>query len=266
MLVPVQNESMRGTEYPVMRVAIDVTDTRKIIWDASLDIEAKDAVALHWILAARAAELGGHEHTNNIEHRETFSIVRASYKIPPQHIHTFIAYAGEEGRVVNSSLGSEDITESYYDSAQRLQTKRATLEPYYRLLAGAEDIDDVIKIQRIIDGITEEIEALEGRLRLWDNLTAMATVNVHIRQENDPVTHRREISWNAMTAGDMGYLIRIGFTTVTSTALTVLQWIAVALIVTSPLWILGMAVWWFFLRKRLKRRKIETRTENGEEQ
>jgi hypothetical protein len=210
-------------------------------------------------------ELGGYEHNNNIRHHEFFSVVEATYKVPPLHIHSFIAYAGEEGRVINSNLSSDDITESYYDSAQRLATKRATLEPYYRLLAEAKNIDEVIRIQRVIDGITEEIEALEGRLRVWDSLTEMAAVSVLIRQENDPVSIRREISWNTMTAGDMGYLIKIGFTSVTGTALTVLQWIAVAVIVTAPLWIPGLAVWWFILRKRLKRRSRETVTENKEE-
>jgi hypothetical protein len=243
-----------------------VENNRKIIWNASLDIEAEDAAALHWLLASRAAALGGYEHTNNIQNYERHSVVIATYKIPPQHIHAFIAYAGEEGKVINSRLGSEDITESYFDSAQRLETKRSTLEPYYRLMAEAKDIDEIVRIQRIIDGITEEIEALEGRLRVWGALTEMATVDVFIRQENDPISIRREISWNTMTTDDMGYLIKIGFTAVTGTALTILQWIAVVLLVTSPLWVIGLAVWWVwrrFLKKHVRIKRPESPVDNS---
>jgi hypothetical protein len=245
-----------------MEVSPEAADTRKIIWNASLDIEAEDAAGLHRNLATRASELGGYEYTNSIQHYETYSVVRSTYKVPPRHIHDFIAYAGEGGKVINSSLGSEDITESYFDAAQRLQTKRATLEPYYRLLADAKNLDEVIKIQRIIDGVTEEIESLEGRLRVWDVLTDMATVSIYIRQYNDPVAIPREINWNAMTAGDMGYLIKSGFTAVTGTTLAILQWIAVIVLVTSPLWLPGLAVWWL-LRKKLRKQKKSAATETG---
>jgi hypothetical protein len=236
-----------------------VDESRKIIWNASLDIRAKDANELHWTLAARAAELGGYELTNSIEHQEWGSTVSATYKIPPRHIHTFIAFAGEQGRVINSRLGSDDITEKYFDSAQRLQTKRATLEPYYRLLADAKNIDEILKLQRIIDDITEDIEVLEGRLRLWDTQADMATVEVHIRQDNDPVAVRREISWSSMSLDDMGYFIQVGFTTVCRGILTILQWLLVAIIVTSPLWapvlIIGLAIW--KLAKRAAKKKRE---------
>ncbi|MCL1807155.1 MAG: DUF4349 domain-containing protein [Oscillospiraceae bacterium] len=260
-------------EYGLMREPYDkddlereAADNRKIIWNASMDIEVKDAAALYGRLASRAAELGGYEHTNDIQHYEAYSVVKATFKLPPRQVHAFMSYAGEEGKVVNSKLGSEDVTENYYDSAQRLETKRATLEPYYRLLADAKDLDEIIRIQRIIDGITEDIEALEGRLRMWDFLTDMATVSVYIRQDNDPVKIEeapREINWSALSFNDMGYLIKRGFVGLSSGLLTALQWIAITILVTSPLLIpatIAFLIW----RKRRKQRRADTVTEETE--
>jgi hypothetical protein len=243
------------------------TSLRKIIWDASMDIEAKDAAELHNRLTARAAELGGYEFTHNIQHHERHSVVNATYKIPPQHLQTFMAFAGDEGKVINRRMSSDDVTEGYYDASLRLESTRNSLAQYYRFMDEAENLDEVLRLQRIIDGIIEDIEAFEGRLRMWDILTDMATVSVLIRQENDPVSIRREINWNALTLNDMGYLIRNGFIAVTSTVFTVLQWVLIAVIVTSPLWITALAVLWIFLRRRKKRRAalIETHEEPPQE-
>ena len=227
---------------------------RKIIWDASMEIEAEEAAGLHGNLAARAAGLGGYEHANDIRHYELYSVVYATFKIPPQNLQAFMAYAGEAGKVVNSSLGSEDVTEGYYDAQTRLESKRRELERYYALLSEAENLDEILRVQRIIDGIIAEIEAFEGKLRLWDVLTEMATVSVTIRQRNDPVKLRPEINWKALSFGDMGYLIQRGFIAVSGGALTVLQWIFVAALVASPLWIVGLPVLWVLLRRRKKRR------------
>jgi phage FluMu protein gp41 len=229
------------------------TSERMIIWNASMDIEAENAVRLHNLLIERAVELGGYQYTNDVRHHERHSAVNATFKIPPQNLRAFMAYAGDEGKVINSRLGSEDVTESYVDAQIRMETRRRSLEQYYRLLNDVTDIDGIVSLRRIIDGITEDIEALEGRLRMWDNLTDMATVHILIRQENDPFGIRRDISWSSLSWSDMGYLISRGFVTVASTFFTIVQWIFIALLVTSPLWIIALGVLWIIYK--LKKRK-----------
>ncbi|MDR0293504.1 MAG: DUF4349 domain-containing protein [Oscillospiraceae bacterium] len=242
-------------ENGIRREAPGNTEERKIIWDASMELEAEDAAGLHGSLASRAAELGGYEYGNNIRHYEEYSVVSATFKVPPENIHEFMAYAGEAGKIVNSALGSEDVTEGYYDAEIRLDTKRKSLERYYELLADAQNVNEIVYIQGIIDGITEEIESLEGRLRVWDVLTDMATVRVTIRQKNDPIKLKREINWKTLTAGDMGYLIKSGFVAVSGAVLAVLQWIAIVLLAAAPLWVVIVLAVFLLFRRRKKRRE-----------
>jgi hypothetical protein len=234
---------------------------RVIIWNASMDIEAKDASELHGKLAARVSELGGYEFSNDIQHHELYSVVNATFKVPPSQLQALLAYAAEEGKVVNRSLTSDDVTENYYDAQLRLESTRKTLEQYYKFMETAENLDEVLRLQRRIDEITTEIEAFEGRLRMWDILSDMATVSVYIRQENDPVKIQREINWSALSADDMGWLIKRGFVSVSSGVMTALQWIAVVVLITAPLWIPGLAVFWVILKRRKKRRAEPQNTE-----
>ena len=246
----------------------DGTDTtnlqlseRVIIWNASMDIEAKDASELHGKLAERVAELGGYEFGNDIQHHQMYSVVKATFKVPPSQLQPFLAYAAEEGKVINRSLTSDDVTESYYDAQLRLESTRKTLEQYYKFMETAENLDEVLRLQRRIDEITTEIEAFEGRLRMWDVLSDMATVSVYIRQQNDPVKIEREINWSALSADDMGWLIKRGFVSVTSGIMTALQWIAVVVLVTSPLWIPGLIIFIVIWRRRKKRKAEPQNTE-----
>jgi len=231
---------------------------RKIIRKASLEISAPDACALYKSIVEYGLGLGGYENSYNVSNFEAYSVIRAEFKIPPECLSAFVGFIGEHGNIVNSSMSSEDITESYYDTEIRLDTKRRSLDQYYTLLMKATTIEEIAYIQRIIDGITEDIESLEGRLKVWSSLVSMATIVLNIRQDNDPVKIRKEIKWNTLSAGDMSYLIKQGFYSVTNTIVSILQWIAIILIGYSPLWIIlcVVALICVFLYKKRKAKRL----------
>jgi len=240
-------------EYTATSASADAAPAeRKIIRNASLEIQAKNALDLYRSIVDFSTTLGGYEHSYSIRNYESWSVINAEIKIPPEHLGVFVQFIGDNGDIINSSMSSEDITESYFDVQTRLGTTRRSLDRYYELLSSARGVDEIVTIQRIIDVITVEIESLEGRLNLWNSLVNMSTVNLYIRQDNDPLQIRRDINWNTLSMDDMSYLIRRGFVTVTNTIVSVLQWLLVALVAYSPLWILLAAavyLWW-----RLKKR------------
>jgi len=231
---------------------------RKIIRNASLEIMAEDASALYKSIVNYGAGLGGYEHSYSITNYETYSVINAEFKIPPENLGAFVNFIGESGDIINNSMTSQDITENYFDAGIRLDTKRRSLERYYQLLTSARGVEEIVYIQVIIDQITEDIESLEGRLRVWDSQINMSTVSLYIRQNNDPLQIRKEISWNTLSSDDMGYLIKQGFFSVTNTIVSVLQWIVVIFIGWSPLWILlaAGAFLWIMIRKKRKANNI----------
>jgi hypothetical protein len=231
---------------------------RKVIRNADLEIMADDASALYRNITNYAAQIGGYEHSYSIYNYETYSVINAVLKIPPERLNSFVNFIGENGDIINSSMKSEDITENYFDAVTRLDTKRKSLESYYRLLQNASGVEEIAYIQRIIDGITEDIESLEGKLKFWNSQVNMATVSLYIRQNNDPMQIRKEISWNTLSTDDMGYLIKQGFFSVTNGIVSILQWIIVVLIGYSPLWIMlaVCAFIWIKIRKKFNILKV----------
>ncbi|MCL2678211.1 MAG: DUF4349 domain-containing protein [Clostridiales bacterium] len=229
---------------------------QKLIRNAKMDIQAKDSVALYDALTAYAGGLGGYVHSNDIKHFTAYSVVTAVFKIPPQKLDDFMKFAGDNGEVINSSINTQNITESYYDVQIRLQAKEESLKAYSALLDEAKTINEIMNVQNHIDRITEDIEALKGKLKLWDSQVGMATVTLNIRQENDPTKIKKDINWSALSFSDMGYLIKNGFVGVITILVTIVQYILIAVLVCSiPLIILFGILW--LRKKRIRKNRGE---------
>jgi len=215
---------------------------RKVIRNAYYSVEANEeqgATNLYREIADFCNSLGGYEFSSDSVHLEHYSNVNAVLKVPPERFEELLAFIDENAEVLSAKVDSDDITAEYYDLSIRLETKRRSLESYYTLLENADRLDDIVSLQRTIDTITEEIEAVAGRLRVMDSLSDMATVTLKIQQFNEieelqEEIERREIDWGALSLDDMGYLIRNGFISVVNVIAGFFQWVIIAVLVTSP--------------------------------
>ena len=52
----------------------------------------------------------------------------------------------------------------------------------------------------------------------------------------------------------MGYLIQSGVTGLLNVIVSALQWIAIILVITSPIWIIALLIIWLVLRSNKKKR------------
>jgi len=228
---------------------------KKLVKTADVVIEAKEVVDTYRDILEFARENGGYEFSQKTNIRENNTTIEATIKITPENLDKLINFAGTKGVLISSSVDSEDITDSYYDSKIRLESLRGQLEKYREFLAGAKNIDETIRIQSQIDNLIGEIEIIEGRLSKWDKLVAESTVRFVITQKADPSLKRREINWNTLSFGDMGYLIKSGVVSVLNVLVSVLQWAVIVILVTSPLWIVAIIVIRIAFRKKFAARK-----------
>ncbi len=233
----------------------DVSVARKMIRNASLDLEAADVASAYDALLGWASERGGYEIRREQRRSDGFITIDAQIKIKPEHLDDLLEYAATLGDVINTQISTQDITDAYYDAQTRLQTMELALENYYTYLKRAGSIEESLSVQREINQLTAEIESLKGRIKLWDSLLAESVVTLRLRQTNDPVKLKKEIDWSTLSFSDMGYLMKNGLTAVANTLVSVLQWLAIVLVAASPLWIIALVV--ILLLRRKKRRAAQ---------
>ena len=254
----------------VAGATVNVTE-RKVIRNAYLTVEAQHDVNLSRLykeLASFCNYLGGYEFSSEVNNSELHSRVEAVLKVPPQKLDEFIAFVGKNATIIHLQTDSDDVTSEYYDLATRIETKRRSLESYYKLLENAESLNDILSLQRTIDTLTEEIEAVEGRLRVLSELVGMATVRVSIYQSEDPALFEEEpyvVDWSALSIKDMGHLIGNGFKTVVNVIVTIVQWVIIFVVVTSPLWFPVLIIG-FIIIKRQKKQKAKRLLEIAEKE
>lgn len=228
--------------------------TRKQIRNATLDLEVKDVAAAYNLLLSYASQYGGYEVARMQSKSNGYITIDAQIKIEPGQLDAFLVYAATLGDVINTQTTSSDITDDYYDAQTRLKTLEMTLEKYYGFLEKATSIDESLKVQNQIDSLTLQIESFKGQLKLWDSLLAESVITLRLRQSEDPVVLKKEINWSTLSFNDMLYLMKSGVTRVANFLVSALQWLAIALVVTSPLWIIGLVVL-FVVRRRNKRQR-----------
>lgn len=238
-----------GTSSPLQK-------DKKIIKNAQLELRAKDVGVCYQQLLDQAVSLGGYEFSQTMSEFEGGKNVTAVLKLPPEQLDAFIRFAGESFKLTHSSVSSDDISQQYYDSQTRLETMKKSLDQYYVLLEKAEDTTSMLEIQKQIDSLILEMEALEGSLAYWDQLVAESTVEISIYTESTLADSETE--WKVLSGSEMGKMIKNGFLKLCNVVVTVLQFLCIILICSAPIWIPVLILVLVLTRKRRKNKKSKS--------
>ena len=106
-------------------------------------------------------------------------------RVPAYKLDTLLQILENQALFVNHSrISATDVTEEYLDIETRLATKKAVRERYLKILREqAKTVQDVLLAEEQIRGLTEEIEAREGRLRYLKNQIGLSTLRLNIYQK-----------------------------------------------------------------------------------
>ncbi len=118
-------------------------------------------------------------------------------RIPSEQFRHVEPHLRTLGRVDDrlTDIRAQDITEEYYDIELRLKSKKKYVESLYVLLDQSGKLQDKLAVQQEIARVVEEIERLEGRLRLLGNQVSLATVTVTLRLAHSGSERTFKLPW-----------------------------------------------------------------------
>lgn len=85
--------------------------------------------------------------------------------------------------VVRESTSSQDVTEQYTDLQSRLKNKQAEEQSFVKILDQAGKIEDILKVTKELARVRGEIEVYQGRIKLLESQTDMATINISLSED-----------------------------------------------------------------------------------
>lgn len=164
-------------------------------------------------------------------------------RVPADRLDALMVDLASIGRILQESTSASDVTEQYVDLTARLANLRAEETRLREFFERAEDVDDLLGVQRELSRVRGEIEAMQAQVDHLERQSARATLTVSMT-EPGPIVRPGGVDWGfreALTRGLQG-------------AIALLTGAITALIAVSPVLLLGLLVWVVYLTAR--RRKV----------
>ena len=104
-------------------------------------------------------------------------------RVPAEYFTEAMDLLGEMAVEVKSQdIYSIDVTEEYVDLSARLQNLEATEQQLIRIMEKAEEVDDILDVQRELTDTREEIERIKGRMQYLQQTSDTSLIEVHLEQ------------------------------------------------------------------------------------
>jgi hypothetical protein len=154
----------------------------------------------------------------------------------------------ELGEVHRVSTDSKDVSEEYYDLESRIRNKKKQESRLLELLADATGkLEEVLSVERELARVREEIERMEGRVRVLDDLTTLTTVTLRINEIKDYMPEQ---------APTYGTRVRRAWSGSIDTLVVTAQQLSIAVVAALPwLGVLLVPVILLVLLLRMRRRR-----------
>ena len=155
---------------------------RQIIYDADLRLVVEDFEGLPEMIELLVGEAGGFIAQAKLG-GQSGSPRSGLWKVrlPVEKYNGFVENARKLGELESLAANSQDVTEQYYDLEARIRNKQ---KEEARLLRHLEDttgkLEEILTVEREISRVREELERMEGKLRVLQDLVSLATVTLHV--------------------------------------------------------------------------------------
>lgn len=157
---------------------------RRIIYTATVDVVVEDFGDVPAKIAQLAERFGGYVAGSSIHgqpgrpRQGTWTI-----RVPVEQYEQLLADARQLGELRSLTSKSSDVSEEYYDIEARIRNKQKTETRLVALLEEATgNLEQVLKVEQSLDKVREELERMQGRLRVLADQTSLATITITVEQ------------------------------------------------------------------------------------
>jgi hypothetical protein len=157
---------------------------RKIIYDSQIDLIAENVDPVARKLSALVQEARGYVAEENLTGSPGAKrSMHWKIRVPVDQFESFVVKVVALGELERNSRTSEDVTEQYYDIEARIRNKKAEEKTITKILEERTGkLEEVLKVEVELSRVRGEIEQLEGKIRVLQNLSSLATLTLNVRE------------------------------------------------------------------------------------
>jgi hypothetical protein len=213
------------------------------VGQAFIEVDGVDPAILR--IRQLAAQVGGYIANSSISGgRDQIRQATLELKIPAAKYDQAVGSLSAIGKVETVNSTAEDVGEEFVDVTARVNNSRRLEERLITLLSTRTGkLDEVLRVERELARVREEIERYEGRLRYLGSRVATSTLTITVHEPapilgnapgQNPIAAALRHAWKNFVALVAAFIASLG--------------------VAIPLALLAFAGWMGY--RRWKRRKI----------
>lgn len=215
---------------------------RKLIKTVSMDVETEEFDVLLSKLEQRVEALNGYIETSDISGNSRYYVTRSAdltIRIPQDKLDGFIEEVAEISNITWKSENVKDITLEYVDVESRKRALEIEQERLMELLEQAESVEEIISIESRLSDVRYELQSYASQLLVYDNQVNYSTVYLDISEVQRLTPQEEPSVWEQISTG---------FTDNFYGLLTLIENIAVGVIILAPYWVAWLLVVLVLLR------------------
>ena len=176
-----KREAGNGATTPQNGIPSLVSADRNLILTANISFRSQDPWATADKVRAISAGFGGDvlalSQTGAGEQRSAVVTIR----VPSSRFDDALAQLKQlDGEVLTSNVDAKDVTDQFVDLQARLGAKKAEEQQYLTLLARANTVDEVLKVQGALASTRMQIEQLQAQVNSIKTRTDYSTITMSI--------------------------------------------------------------------------------------
>ena len=163
---------------------------RRVEQSADVTLRVQDVASAFTAASSVAAALGGYVQSSTLQSANSSATASLVLAVPEPQFAALLQQLGSLGKVLETDVTGQDVTQQYVDLQGRLTALQAERQSYLTLLGKATAIGDILQIEQQLTDVESQIEDLQGQLNVLDALSAMAQVTVTLQPPLAVPPHR----------------------------------------------------------------------------
>jgi hypothetical protein len=156
---------------------------RKIIYDAQIDLVVDSVDPVIKKVSRLVQDSEGFIAEQNVSGSPgSLRSMHWRIRVPVDKFESLVDSILPLGELERNNRTSQDVTEQYYDIEARIKNKKVEEQTISKLLERTGKLEDVLKVEMELSRVRGEIEQFEGKVRVLESLSSLATLTLNVRE------------------------------------------------------------------------------------
>ena len=173
----------------------NITD-RKVITESNLALLVKNVEESVSAIKVRVDQTGGYVVNTSVTKPEFGANGYVIIRVPVEKLDDTLAYLKDLAvKVVSENISGRDITDQYEDITEKLRQLEGTKARFEQFMAQAQDINEILRVQKEILNLQSQIDTLKGKKAYLDGASSTTLITINLSTDELGLPYAPAQSW-----------------------------------------------------------------------